>query len=199
MLDKFRYNVDFILEPIAKKVNIEANTISYISLLFAFIASLSFYFSYNWHFLLLISSLAILLNGFLDAIDGKIARMRKKESKKGDFIDHAIDRFSDALMIGGIVASSWCNKLIGIIVMAVVLLTSYMGTQAQAIGYRRIYGGILGRADRLVILFFAAIFQYFIGKIYGFYLIEWIMIYFSIAGTITIVQRFYSTIKWLEK
>ena len=36
--------------------------------------------------------------------------------------------------------------------MTGVLMSSYLGTQAQAVGLKRNYGGILGRADRLVLL-----------------------------------------------
>ena len=33
-----------------------------------------------------------------------------------------------------------------------VLMLSYMGTQAQAVGAGREYAGLLGRADRLIVL-----------------------------------------------
>ncbi|MCD6474291.1 MAG: CDP-alcohol phosphatidyltransferase family protein [Thermoplasmata archaeon] len=197
MLDKFRNRVDEVLEPIAAKFGREANRISYASLIFALIAAISFYYSYWHHYLLFISSISVILNGFLDAIDGKIARMSKKAGKKGDFIDHTIDRFSDALIIGSIAISPWCDKKIGVVAIAIVLLVSYMGTQAQAVGYKRVYSGVLGRADRLAILFFAPIFQYFIQRIYGYYLIEWVMVYFILAGIATITQRFYLVTKWL--
>jgi len=199
MLDKLRSKADAILEPIASKFGKEANRISYASLIFAFIAAISFYYSYWYHYLLFVSSLSVILNGFLDAIDGKIARMSKKAGKKGDFIDHTIDRFSDALIIGGIAVSPWCDKKIGVVAIATVLLVSYMGTQAQAVGYKRVYSGVLGRADRLAILFFAPIFQYFIQRIFEIYLIEWVMIYFIFAGVVTILQRYYRIVKWLEE
>lgn len=200
MLDKYRNKVDFILEPIAKKIDIEPNILTYISLLFAFFSSLATYFSYEYKYLLILSSLFILINGFLDAMDGKIARIKGKESKKGDFIDHAIDRFSDAFIMGGIIASQWVNKIIGISAFASVMLVSYLGTQAQAVGYKRIYGGILGRADRIAILFFALLIQFFLPKkIYGFYFLDFIMLYFIVAGIITILQRYMAAIKYLSK
>ena len=200
MLDKYRNKFDFILEPIAKRIDIEPNILTYISLLFAFFSSLSIYFSYEYRYLLILSSLFILINGFLDAMDGKIARIKGKESKKGDFIDHAIDRFSDAFIIGGIIASQWVDKIIGISAFASVMLVSYIGTQAQAIGYKRIYSGILGRADRITILFFALLIQFFLpNKIYGFYFLNFIMLYFIVTGIITILQRYIRVIKYFNK
>ena len=203
MLDRYRKKADFILEPIAKKIGMEPNILTFISLLFAALAGISFYFSYEFPFLLLIIPFLILANGFLDALDGKVARLKKKESKKGDFIDHAIDRFADVFIVGGLAASPWCNPLIGIAAISAMLLTSYMGTQAQAVGYGREYGGLLGRADRLVILIFAPFIQYtlfvFNINIFEQSFFQWVMIYFAIVGIITAVQRFVAVLKWFEK
>jgi len=74
MLDKYRKRADFILGPIAEKVDMKPNTLTFISLLFAALAGFSFYFSYEFIFLLLIVPFLILANGFLDALDGKVAR-----------------------------------------------------------------------------------------------------------------------------
>jgi len=200
MLDKYRDKADKILEPIASKIDIEASILTYLSLIFAFFAGISAYFSYENDVLLLLSAFFVIINGLLDALDGKIARMRGTAGKKGDFIDHAIDRFSDVFIIGGIVISPWIDKVIGVTAMATMLLVSYLGTQAQAVGYRRVYAGILGRADRIIILFIALIIQFFVPqKIYGFYFIELVMLYFIVAGVATVMQRYHAITKWFGK
>ena len=200
MLDKYREKADILLEPLALKMRIEANILTYLSLIFALFAGIFAYFSHERPYLLLLSALFIMVNGILDALDGKIARMRGTAGKKGDFIDHVIDRFSDVFIMGGIILSPWVDKFIGTTAMAMMLLVSYLGTQAQAVGYRRVYGGMLGRADRIVILFFALFIQFFVKEtIFHLYFLEWIMIYFIIAGFITIVQRYYAIIKWFGK
>ncbi len=200
MLDKYRDKADKILEPIASKIDIEASILTYLSLIFAFFAGISAYFSYENDVLLLLSAFFVIINGLLDALDGKIARMRGTAGKKGDFIDHAIDRFSDVFIMGGIVISPWIDKVIGVTAMATMLLVSYLGTQAQAVGYRRVYAGILGRADRIIILFIALIIQFFVPqKIYGFYFIELVMLYFIVAGVATVMQRYHAITKWFGK
>jgi len=82
------------------------------------------------------------------------------------------------------------------------LSTSYMGTQAQAAGAKRDYQGILGRADRLVILTLAPIIQFVLIYVgitqyglaeYEFTFFEYVMLYFAIAGNITAVQRAVNT------
>jgi archaetidylinositol phosphate synthase len=78
------------------------------------------------------------------------------------------------------------------------MLTSYMGTQAQALGVGRDYSGVLGRADRLVLLLFAPLIQYVILFQYtdgsvpwlmNFTFLEIIMIWFFIAGNVTALHR----------
>lgn len=209
VLDNQRKNVDPVLSRIAKKFTLfSPNTLTYISLLFAFLAGLFFYYSTPekelTNYFLFFATFFIFLNGFFDAIDGKVAKLTKKASDKGDFLDHAIDRYADVLIVGGLALSSWCDLRIGFLAIVGMLLTSYMGTQAQAIGYKRDYSGILGRADRLVLLMITPIIQhillYYSYKLpFSFTLLEWVLIYFALMGNITALQRFYSTIKWFKK
>ena len=103
VLDNQRGNVDPILNRVAKiflKVN--PDVLTWISLVFAFVAGLFFYFSNPANelltFYLYFASLFVFLNGFFDAIDGKVAKLTNKTSKKGDFLDHALDRYADVLV-----------------------------------------------------------------------------------------------------
>jgi archaetidylinositol phosphate synthase len=153
-----------------------------------------------------------LLSGLFDAIDGKVARLTGKASKKGDLLDHILDRYSDVFMIGGIAFSAWCSPYIGMLALIGVLLTSYMGTQAQALGAGRLYAGLLGRADRVVLLTLAPIVQMlFVILLTPFYsggpiepytwgwinfgygislsIFEIVMLWFAVVGNITAVQR----------
>jgi archaetidylinositol phosphate synthase len=79
-----------------------------------------------------------------------------------------------------------------------------MGTQSQAVGHKRNYSGLLGRADRLVLLMVAPIIQHILLLkdfiiIWEFNLLEWVLIYFAVIGNITAVQRFISTLIWFKK
>ena len=145
----------------------------------------------------------VFLNGFFDAIDGKVAKLTNKTSKRGDFLDHAIDRYADVFIVGGLALSAWCTyPMIGLLAVVGMLLTSYMGTQAQAIGYKRDYSGLLGRADRLVLMMVAPIVQH-IFLIYNIQLpylnlLSWVLVYFAVMGNLTAIQRFYSTLKWFK-
>ncbi|HDO19507.1 MAG TPA: CDP-alcohol phosphatidyltransferase family protein [Thermoplasmatales archaeon] len=205
VLDSQRERIDPILTPIAKAfLSLSPNAITWLSLIFALLAGIFFFFSNpnteRFDYFLCIASLFVFLNGMFDAIDGKVAKLTRRESLVGDFLDHAIDRYSDVLMVAGLSLSPWCRSEIGVLAIAGVLLTSYMGTQAQAVGYGRMYRGLLGRADRLTLLIIFPVLQHFLVNTnpFDFTLLEWVLIYFAIVGNITAIQRFYLTMKWFK-
>lgn len=209
VLDKKRDSVDPVLNVIAKRFSkINPDVLTWFALVFAVISGIFFYFSSPdqelANYYLFIAALFVFLNGFFDAIDGKVAKLAKKESLRGDFLDHALDRYADVFMVGGLALSAWCRPSIGLLAIIGMLLTSYMGTQSQAIGHKRDYSGLLGRADRLVLLMIFPVVQH-IALRYPLQLpwsttvLEWILIYFAVVGNITAIQRFYSTLKWFKK
>ena len=209
VLDGQRARVDFALTPVAKKlINVNPNTLSWIGLLLALLSGVVLYLSFDNELLLLLGALIVIVSGYFDAIDGKVAKLSGKASKKGDYLDHVFDRYADVFMIGGVAVSAWCNPYLGMLALVGVLLTSYMGTQAQAVGAPRLYAGLLGRADRVVLSTLFPIIQYvacWLG--YGWitvggFSISWMeimIIYFAIVGNLTAIQRAIITWKNMSK
>ena len=77
-------------------------------------------------------------------------------------------------------------------------MLSYMGTQAQAVGAGREYAGLLGRADRLVVLAIVPIIQY-LDKGYGDLNYMTLMCYvFAIVCTLSAAYRFQRIWKELD-
>ncbi len=196
VLDSYRGTADKFLIPLSKPfMNINPNTISLFSLIFAGLTGLLFYLG---GVLILASFVTLLLSALFDAIDGKVARMRNLSSKRGDLMDHVLDRYSDILIMLGFVFSIHAQMWIGLLAVIGVLLTSYLGVQSQALGLRRNYSGILGRADRLVLMLLFILLQFFIAYhavLYGILItpINILLIWFAIAGNITAVMRFRDT------
>ena len=199
VLDTQRARVDFLLAPVAKKlINVNPNTISWLGLITAFVSGVLMYLSPDNHWFLLIGAAVVILSGYFDALDGKIAKLSGKASKKGDYLDHVFDRYADLFMIGGVAISAWCNIYIGLLALVGLLLTSYMGTQAQAVGAPRLYAGLLGRADRVVLSTLFPVIQFVMCMI-GFdaiqiadWSISWMeimVIYFAVMGNVTAIQR----------
>jgi archaetidylinositol phosphate synthase len=70
-------------------------------------------------------------------------------------------------------------------------MSSYLGTQAQAVGVGRYYGGILGRADRLVMIMVVGFIDLLVPMSwYGLSWLGWMLVLFGIFGHITAFQRF---------
>jgi archaetidylinositol phosphate synthase len=157
----------------------------------AFIASVvAGYFFYRSD--IVIGTFFVFLNAFFDAVDGSIAREMNIASPRGDFLDHVLDRYADIAIICGIFAGDLCPWPIGVFALTGVLMSSYLGTQAQAVGAKRFYGGLLGRADRLVLLIIVGV----IAAVYplsfaGLGIFGWLMVLFGILGHLTAIQRFF--------
>ena len=209
VLDGQRARVDFALTPVAKKlINVNPNTLSWIGLLLALLSGVVLYMSTENDILLLVGAVIVIGSGDFDAIDGKVAKLSGQASKKGDYLDHVFDRYADVFMIGGVAFSAWCNPYLGMLALIGVLLTSYMGTQAQAVGAPRLYAGLLGRADRVVLSTLFPIIQYvacWLGYgwiTFGGFSISWMeimIIYFAIVGNLTAIQRAIITWKNMSK
>jgi len=200
VLNRYRGKVDSLLGPIAKAFSgISPNALSIISLLCAAVF-FTVMIILDDPVELLIGFVLILLNGFFDAIDGKVAKITGKISPRGDLVDHAIDRVADFLIIAGISLSGFADLRIGIIALGTIMIASYMGTQSQALGLQRDYGGILGRAERILLLMIFVILQYLFEVYYqgsfeissglSITLLDLLLIIFIIASTVTATQRF---------
>lgn len=209
VLDRTRKQVDPLLNWFAKRFSfLSPDSLTWLALICAIAAGLLFFLSNPTselhYYYLFFAALFVLLNGLFDAIDGKVAKLTDRTTAKGDFLDHALDRYADVFMVGGLALSAWCRPSIGLLAIVGVLLTSYMGTQAQAIGYTRDYSGLLGRADRLALLMVFPVIQHMTLPLslqlpWGTTILEWVLIYFAIMGNITALQRFYSTLQIFKK
>jgi archaetidylinositol phosphate synthase len=135
--------------------------------------------------------LAVFANAFCDALDGAIARELKIQSLRGDFLDHAVDRYADIFIITGIFAGGLVCWQVGVFALTGVLMSSYLGTQAQAVGVGRYYGGILGRADRLVLILIVGLINILLpAGLLGVTFLTYLLLAFGIFGHITAFQRF---------
>lgn len=184
-----------VIEPLADffiRYEVSPNVVSIISLICAFFAGVSFYYSPASREFILLAGILVILNSIFDALDGVIARKSNKATPRGDFLDHVIDRYSDVFIICSIFFAGYASWQIGVAAIVGVLLTSYLGTQAQALNLGRYYGGIMGRADRLVVIILAAFGNFvFPVLIAGFSILGWAVILIAVTSHVTAVQRIY--------
>ncbi|HZY92163.1 MAG TPA: CDP-alcohol phosphatidyltransferase family protein [Thermoplasmata archaeon] len=147
----------------------------------------------------------VFFSGVFDVLDGEVARRTGVSSRRGDLLDHVFDRYADVAILLGLAASGFAIALVALLALVSLLLTSYMGTQAQALGVSREYAGLLSRADRLLLLALATFLEFDLSlpwpwapsapfahlTLYGvgFTVIDVALLYFILAGQITAVSR----------
>ncbi len=205
VLERYRGGWEASLTPIAAGLNragLTPNMLTIASLFFAFFAAFAFAFAdANRMGLLFLGAVFVSINAILDGLDGKLARITKTSNPRGDYLDHVIDRYSDVAILAGLALSPLADVRWGLLAIVGTFLTSYMGTQAQALGLGRNYGGWLGRADRLVMLIAIPVIAYgahFFGIFVPVSLLTLMLAYFAIVGNITALQRFWSGWKQLD-
>jgi len=204
VLDNYRTTLDWWLVPLAKALRrIHPDVFTWTSLAVAAVGGVAFWRSgpsTDGLRLLLVAWACVLVNSVLDLLDGKVAQLTGKATARGDYLDHAVDRFSDTMFLLGLAFSPWVRLDLGMLALVGTLLTSYMGTQARAVGLLRDYRGLLGRADRMVLLIVVPLAQWlWTTQGYGVpwfrYLLEAMMAYFALMGFFTTVQRFASGLR----
>ncbi|PWR70532.1 CDP-alcohol phosphatidyltransferase family protein [Methanospirillum lacunae] len=188
-LDSYRAQVKPFIDPVVSatvRIGLTPNFCTILSLIAAAGGGYAFFRGD-----ILFGTFGVILNAFFDGLDGAMARALGQQGLRGDFLDHTVDRYADIFILCGIFSGPLCAWWIGIFGLTGVLMSSYMGTQAQAVGVGRFYGGLLGRADRLVLLMGVCIASLFIpAEILGLSLFAWLLLIFGIFGHVTAAQRF---------
>lgn len=105
---------------------------------------------------LTIGGIIILLMGPIDALDGTMARLRGEPSKFGAFVDSVTDRYSELVILGGLLlyylqGPDTLGLILTYLVAAGSVLVSYIRARAQSVGYESKIG-LVTRVERFLIL-----------------------------------------------
>jgi archaetidylinositol phosphate synthase len=207
-LDRFRPLADRMLDPFvdaADRVGLTPDGVSVVAFGFAVLAAAAYALTGvavgGWQpnpLAYLAGALCVFVNGWLDLLDGALARRQGVASRAGDLLDHVLDRYADIVIIAGLAAGVEAY-LLGFLAVTGVVMTSYLGTQAQAVGLDRVYGGVVGRADRLVIIGVVTVAAaFYSAELYGLSLVGWLLAFLAVVGHVTALQRFYYSMTALE-
>ena len=97
--------------------------------------------------------LLMLASGFMDVVDGAVARTTGRTSKAGAFLDSTLDRFAEIAAYAGIAAGSRAPQLIVVLALALSLMVSYTRARFESLSGERPRGLEVGeRAERLLAL-----------------------------------------------
>jgi CDP-diacylglycerol--glycerol-3-phosphate 3-phosphatidyltransferase len=181
----------FILNQIVKvlsRLRINPNILTFIGVLISFWAA--FEFGYGDFFK---GGLVIILAGLFDMLDGEVARVTRSVTEFGAFYDSVIDRYSDIIILQGLMVYYAREQMLGYVVLVGVVfmgavLTSYARARAESlISSCKI--GFMERPERIVLLIIG-------GLSNRMEAVLWVL---AVLGNWTVFDRIYYTWRELPK
>ncbi|MFX0056902.1 MAG: CDP-alcohol phosphatidyltransferase family protein [Candidatus Hodarchaeota archaeon] len=144
--------------------------------------------------------------GAFDVFDGEVARRTNNLTKSGAFLDSNLDRLSDAIIILGLIFSNLINFVIGYIMLFLVIMISYIRARAENEGIEMRGVGFMERAERLILMWFAFIAEFFIyyftdlffGSPFTWFFPIFILFYIGLL-IMTVIQRLIFSFKSLNR
>ncbi len=187
MLTKLKQRVQFLIAAEAKLVHGMGLTPNQVSSIGIGLSGLSALIYWKWQLhplLLILAPLLLLASGFCDALDGALARLYGEATAFGGFLDSLLDRYADAIIIGGIILGGLCSPIWGLAALTGSLLVSYARARAESAGVKMETVGMAERAERLVIITIASFLNLVWSETLG-----WSVIILAFLTNLTVLQR----------
>jgi len=137
--------------------------------------------------------LVIILAGLFDMLDGEVARVSQSETTFGAFYDSVIDRYSDTILLQGLMVYYARKQMLGYVVLVGIVfmgavLTSYARARAESL-IPSCKIGFMERPERIVLLIIG-------GLANRMEAVLWVL---AVLGNWTVINRIYYTWKELPK
>lgn len=179
MLNNIRESITPLIDKVGllfAKTGISPTGWSIIGLFFALFSGIAF--SKIW-LDVFFGGIFLLISGFFDIVDGSVARVTNKITKRGAFLDSVFDRVSEILVYGGLLVGGIGEPVIIFAALGSSLMVSYIRTKGESLNVNVSGIGIGERAERIFILSILSIMGY---PYYGVSII-------LILATLTFFQR----------
>ena len=134
---------------------------------------------------LIIGGILLLVSGFFDMVDGQVARVTGKTSKKGEYLDSMFDKISEVAIFLGILIGGYAETYIVLLAITLSLLVSYARAKSDLINIKLQGIGIGERAERLLVIAIIGIIGF----------MDYAVVIVIIIAGITLIQRMVFTTK----
>ena len=134
---------------------------------------------------LIIGGILLLASGFFDMVDGQVARVTGKTSKKGEYLDSMFDKISEVAIFLGILVGGYAEPYLVLLAITLSLLVSYARAKSDLINIKLQGIGIGERAERLLVIAIIGIIGF----------MDYAIIIVIIIAGITLIQRMIYTTK----
>jgi CDP-diacylglycerol--glycerol-3-phosphate 3-phosphatidyltransferase len=193
LASRLRGPINRIAQPLGRAVarsGVSANAITVSGLVLVVVGTILFCSGHHLH----AGALVIGVGGILDLVDGAVAKVTHTESAFGAFLDSTTDRLSDGVLFSGVVwyfvhhpaagraqlglPPSWVLA-VGLGVLVLGFLTSYIKGRAEAVGFTCDLG-VAERGERVFIMAVAVYFNLMVPA----------LALLFVLSAITVAQRF---------
>ena len=138
---------------------------------------------------LIIGGVLLLVSGFFDMVDGQVARVTGKTSKKGEYLDSMFDKISEVAIFLGILVGGYAEPYLVLLAITLSLLVSYARAKSDLINIKLQGIGIGERAERLLVIAVIGIFGF----------MDYAVVIVVIIAGITLIQRMIYTAKNIKE
>jgi archaetidylinositol phosphate synthase len=190
MLNNLRVMLQPILEKIGKlfaSTGLSPNFWTGLGLLFAILSAIVYGLSIE--FGVILGGLLLLVSGFFDMVDGQVARVTRKISIKGSYLDSMFDKIAEVTIFLGILIGGYAEPYVVMLAITLSLLVSYARAKSDALNIKLQGVGIGERAERLLVIAIIGI--------AGF--MNYAVIIVVIISGITLIQRMIVTAKSIKE
>lgn len=122
----------------------------------------------------------------LNALDGLVARDTGLARPWGEVLNEFCDRLADVALFAGVALAHRSNLQLGAAVLVLMLLSSYLAILSKAAGGRRQYGGVMGKADRMIYLSITTVLAFLLP---AYPVLTFFLIVVLVGLVLTIAQR----------
>ncbi len=190
VLNNLRETLRPTLEKIGKgfaSTGLSANFWTFVGLGFALVSA--FVYGMGIEFGLIIGGILLLVSGFFDMVDGQVARITGKTSKKGEYLDSMFDKISEVAIFLGILVGGYAEPYLVLLAITLSLLVSYARAKSDIINIKLQGIGIGERAERLLVIAIIGIIGF----------MDYAVIIVVIIAGITLIQRMIFTAKNIKE
>jgi phosphatidylglycerophosphate synthase len=183
LLGRFRVRYEAALRPLGKrlgKIGLKPNVITTISLLVSCLAAVAYAFRMP-----LVGALGILGSGFVDMLDGAVARATRSATRFGAVYDHVLDRYAEFAILLGIGLGGLVDWIWIVFALFGMVMASFVRAKAESVGgLKSCTVGIAERQEKLILLLAGSILQ----PLFSFALPICVVVV-GILSHVTVVQR----------
>ena len=156
---------------------------TFVGLGFALVAAIVY--GMGVEFGLILGGILLLVSGFFDMVDGQVARVTGKTSKKGEYLDSMFDKISEVAIFLGILVGGYAEPYLVLLAITLSLLVSYARAKSDLINIKLQGVGIGERAERLLVIAIVGMISF----------MDYAVVIVVVIAGITLIQRIIFTAK----